>query len=267
MRLTNLDQQRVCFTGGHSRMNGYDFFSGVIDSIVWVVVNAGIVFVVFKIVRFVRARKSRRSKVDTDATSPPKRATQSLYSTSGLDDLEKLLQTFQPPKLSVRPESDIPETGWYPDPSGKNALRFLSDGNWTTTVKRSPNGEVREEADWFDRISRYKIHAESRMDEVAAAGWFTDPLGQFDSRFWNGSSWTPTVRNGNDEFIQKSISQNVSEYEPELEMDYLEAKVASSNLSETSSLVSDLETLSKLLENGMLSDVEFQIAKSKLLGH
>jgi hypothetical protein len=248
-------------------MTGTDFFSGGIDTILWIVVNGGIVFVVFKIVKSVRARKSRYSKVGTDSLSPPKRATQSLYSTSGHDDLEKVLQTFHAPELAVDLESDITDTGWYPDPSGKNALRFFSDGNWTTTVKRSPTGEAREEADWFDRVSRYKVHAESRKYEVAAAGWFTDPSGQFDSRFWNGSSWTPTVRNGNQEFIQKSTFPNVSEHEPELDKGYPEVKIASSNLSHPSGLVSELEALSKLFQNGMLNDVEFQLAKSKLLGH
>lgn len=34
------------------------------------------------------------------------------------------------------------------------------------------------------------------MDELPPAGWYADPLGRFEHRYWDGTGWTPHVARG-----------------------------------------------------------------------
>lgn len=68
--------------------------------------------------------------------------------------------------------SDEPApAGWYPDPTGRAALRWWDGTNWTA-------------------------HAEAAKDASAAqpaarpAGWYVDPTDESARRWWDGSSWT-----------------------------------------------------------------------------
>lgn len=42
-------------------------------------------------------------------------------------------------------------------------------------------------------------------EPLAVSGWYHDPAGRHDSRFWSGSHWTEAVRNGNQESTDRLI--------------------------------------------------------------
>jgi uncharacterized protein YxjI len=84
--------------------------------------------------------------------------------------------------LGAVPESPA---GWYPDPLGRHESRYWDGATWTEHVASR---------------GRQTIDPPGNLEPVPTAGapltpggWYPDPLGRHESRYWDGGKWTEHV--------------------------------------------------------------------------
>ena len=82
----------------------------------------------------------------------------------------------------------LPAAGWYQDPAGRFELRFWDGDTWTEHVSRAgsqfvdpPVAGVNSSVD------------DARSSTGVPAGWYQDPAGRFELRYWDGNTWTEHV--------------------------------------------------------------------------
>jgi hypothetical protein len=117
----------------------------------------------------------------------------------------------------------LPPAGWYPDPLGEAGTRYWDGARWTQQVKDTkeiqqslpaagwypdPHGagsRYWDGAQWTDEVRGAQAlparTAGLREPErpnpsgpLPAAGWYPDPLGEVEARYWDGTQWTQDVR-------------------------------------------------------------------------
>ena len=78
-------------------------------------------------------------------------------------------------------------TGWAKDPTGRHELRYWDGSQWTTRVNdRGVEGH--------DHLDASTPSSGSRSPAGSpAAGWFADPTGRHQLRYWDGANWTTHV--------------------------------------------------------------------------
>jgi hypothetical protein len=94
---------------------------------------------------------------------------------------------------------------------------------YVTTVVRGPNPDA---------------------GHIQAAGWYPDPLGRHELRWWGGMSWMDAVRDGD--------VQDVDPVDPPA--------------APARTVADELRDLAALRDDGILSEDEFQAQKARLLG-
>ncbi|MEP1123955.1 MAG: DUF2510 domain-containing protein [Ilumatobacter sp.] len=85
-------------------------------------------------------------------------------------------------------EFGVPE-GWYADSSGRFELRFWDGLAWTEHVFRMGQ-------QYTDAPVRYVFTvaaADESSESGVPKGWYADPSGRFEVRFWDGLAWTEHV--------------------------------------------------------------------------
>ena len=110
---------------------------------------------------------------------------------------------------------------------------------------------------------------------IRGAGWYKDPSGEYDQRFFAGANWTALVmKQGN---VMRSDGKQTSEM-PSQPAKPVESEPMTSTSTPTpqtrtvqerttpTSITDDLSSLSKMFQDGLLTNEEFTAAKKRVLG-
>lgn len=77
------------------------------------------------------------------------------------------------------------DPGWYPDPSRRSEWRYWDGQHWTAHVAMGGTTASDEAGDWPPPGQPVRSRAE--------AGWYRDPAGRYEWRYWEGSEWSEHV--------------------------------------------------------------------------
>jgi len=219
----------------------------------------------------------------------------SLGSQAG-SNLELFLNGFPDPLISsdgiTKPSKPVDDFGsWLPDPLGRWSKRFnqgsLGSVGWTNRVADFQGVESKDNLTFDELTSLDQTHPNTpeplpMESNTQSAGWFTDPTGFFNQRFWSGKSWTVNVKDEHGtEFtwmhtsppeisINQSTAPSDTRDDEILSLD--DGMLTQSGLHDSSSTIApqnvaaELATLSELFSKGHLSEDEFNKAKKRTLG-
>jgi hypothetical protein len=92
---------------------------------------------------------------------------------------------------------------FYKDPSGRYAYRFWTGSQWTASVVKASDTSAVVMDGEFHALKAGKPKPSDAIDplrrprlEFAPKGWYPDPAGAHQSRYWAATHWTERVRNG-----------------------------------------------------------------------
>ena len=258
--------------------DAYNVTSGMIDAFVWVLVYGSIAAIIYGVVKGVKSAKN---------TGPPSlnmEISGQTVSRSKKRRITKLLSGLEPPR---RPPLDgqVVLSGWYKDPSGRGSLRYyessddFSAGGWTERVTSHLTGmeyaDVRPDDFEIDGVVyEFSIPDPVPQGLICDAGFHSDPLATYESRYWDGSEWTTKVlKNGLEidelfdlEQIKESSDWVTTKDTNENNLDMRSTYATELPLIERD-FVNDLDKIIDHYKNGLLSETEFKAAKERILGN
>ncbi len=81
------------------------------------------------------------------------------------------------------------EDGWYPDPLGQADLRWWDGSAWTDQTHNQAVPVAKAASSEPTPL----VTSVVGVNNLPAEGWYPDPHGRHEQRFWNGKAWTNSV--------------------------------------------------------------------------
>lgn len=92
-----------------------------------------------------------------------------------------------PPAPPTAPAKDVQPPSWQPDPFARYTYRYWNGRKWTNQVSNGGNTLT-------DPLGAKGTPLPSPDgNDLAEAGWYPDPAGRHQHRYWKGRRWTDQV--------------------------------------------------------------------------
>ncbi len=264
--------------------DAYSNVSGSIDALIWILFGPVLWGAVFWLIY--RAVKKRKESDETTAHTNPKNTTSQSQSNTQKSLHSPIENDWDAPRHS---SGYVRNAGWYADPSGKFKKRYFNGKEWTDDVLDPSSSKNNDTPDSLSETTasemqdwRLPLNADGSLK---SPGYYWDPSGEFQSRYFDGTNWTlkvlhrgkklylsptHTTMPGNLGNSQRDSSNDLG-YLPESPVANHEQEMGNLNnesvLEMSATLSRDLQGLADLYERGLLSDDEFTQAKRRLLNN
>lgn len=258
----------------------------LVDISLAVLINAGVGFFIGTTISAINTRrltsKNRQGSDSSDLALASHQRGVDLnvfaHKTTTFPDLYDFLEKLaQPLALDNGPLND----GWFQDPIKRWSSRFnqgrTGEVGWTNRVQDETGQEFLDElttAELQEVDSLHPIHKQIPSHTVPRpphAGWFEDPSGFFEIRYWNGRSWTLDVKDELGRQIRWDSNQppSVEQLEslfPKVDdkQQELEASFENTNKHNFESKETRLHKAVGLYEKGLISRSEFETVKREI---
>lgn len=201
---------------------------GVGGAIFGAAINAGIVFAAAALIDIVQIKmpKNRNNSSSPPPSSIGNTVRNKPSKNISTDDAPPVTEKWDPPMYS---SGYMKGAGWYKDPSGEYDQRFFAGANWTALVMKQGN------------VMRSDGKQTSVMPSQPAKSVESEPM---------TSTSTPTPQT-------RTVQEKTT---PTPQTRIVQEKTT------PTSITDDLSSLSKMFQDGLLTNEEFTAAKKKLLG-